>query len=685
MTTSRRPVAESELFRALFDTAPDAMIVTGHVGRILLANPQAEAMFGYAHGDLVGERVDVLLPDSLRTAHEAHRARYMANPRVRKMGAGYELTGVRRDGTPFPVEVALSPIETMEGTLFAASIRDISATQRAREAMERARYDVFVAQAGRLVLESPQYDMAIDGMPSLLSAALEAGAVAIVFIEPHTGELSVRASTGLSEPLQQALLDTFSGEGLRNLMARRAPTVLTLDKADETTFAGTRRALQDAGFVDAALVPLFDRVKPMGMLLALAEAHDTFGYNKLHFLQSVANMLAATIQRSRSEEQLAHAQRIDALGQLTGGIAHDFNNLLTVISGNLQLLEAGADRSADAQHTIASARRAVERCTSLTRKLLGFARQRRLVPVAISVHAALDGLAEMLERALGGTITLTVDCPSGLPPVYADPGELDTALLNLAINARDAMPGGGQLVLSVHERTLPAAIDSLGLAAGHYVVIEVADTGTGMSREVLKHALEPFFTTKPAGKGSGLGLSMVYGFVRQTGGQLHIDSAPGRGTRVEMMLPVARMSSPLPAEAPVAPVVRSNERVLVVEDEPDLRYLAVAFLKSLGYRVLEAADAASALHLLDNQPPVALLFSDVMLGAGMSGVQLAVEARRRHPQLAVLITSGYEPGVPDITDDLGKMTLLPKPYSRESLSTAVRTVLDGSANRPLKA
>lgn len=684
MTTSRRPVAESELFRALFDTAPDAMIVAGNIGRILLANPQAEMMFGYARGDLIGERVDVLLPDSLRTAHEAHRSRYMANPRVRKMGAGYELTGMRRDGTPFPVEVALSPIETMEGTLFAASIRDISATQRAREAMERARYDVFVAQAGRLVLESPHYDMAIDGMPSLLSAALEAGAVAIVFIQPRTGELSVRASTGLSEPLLQALLGAFSGEGLSDLMARREPTVLTLGKADDTAFAETRRALQGAGFVDAALVPLFDRVEPMGMLLALAESHDTFGYNKLHFLQSVANMLAATIQRSRSEEQLAHAQRIDALGQLTGGIAHDFNNLLTVISGNLQLLEAGAGRPAETQHTIASARRAVERCTSLTRKLLGFARQRRLIPVAISVHAALDGLAEMLERALGGTITLTLNCPPDLPPVYADPGELDTALLNLAINARDAMPGGGRLVLSVRERTLPAAIDSLGLVAGRYVVIEVADTGTGMSREVLKHALEPFFTTKPAGKGSGLGLSMVYGFVRQTGGQLHIDSAPGRGTRVEMMLPVARVS-PLPVEAPVAPVVRSNDRVLVVEDEADLRYLAVAFLKSLGYRVLEAADAVSALHLLDNQPPVALLFSDVMLGAGMSGVQLAIEARRRHPELAVLITSGYEPGVPDITDDLGKLTLLPKPYSRESLSAAVRKVLDDSANRPVQA
>ncbi|HEX5306959.1 MAG TPA: ATP-binding protein [Dyella sp.] len=675
MTSGSRPVAESELFRALFNTAPDAMIVVGPLGRILLANPNAEAMFRYGRGELLGETVEALLPDTLRTVHEAHRRHFMANPRVRKMGAGYELTGRRRNGSTFPVEIALSPIVTMDGTLYAASIRDVSATQRARAAMQRARYDVFVAQAGRLVLESPDYDIAIDGMPTLLSAALETEAVAIIFIDPRSRELSMRACTGLPSSMQQSLLAAFSGAGVRRHLARRAPTVLTLDAADDESMAESRRALECTGFRDAALVPLFDRVEPMGMLLALADSHDVFGYDKLHFLQSVANMLAATIQRSRSEAQLAHAQRLDALGHLTGGIAHDFNNLLTVISGNLQLLEAGDHAPGEAHRTIASARRAVDRCSSLTRKLLGFARQRRLMPTAVAVEATLDGLAEMIARTLGGGIRLTIDCPPDLPPVYVDPGELDTALLNLAINARDAMSGGGQLALSVHERHLPAPISELDLAAGRYVVIEVTDTGTGMSRDVVKRALEPFYTTKPAGKGSGLGLSMVYGFVRQSGGQLHIDSEPGRGTRVELILPVAR-TSPLPVVTDVLSGQRGSERVLVVEDEPDLRFLAVAFLKSLGYQVLEAGDAESALPLLESEQPIALLFTDVMLGSGMSGVELALVAQQRFPGLAVLITSGYEPGVSDITNAIGQMNFLPKPYSREELTAAVREALD---------
>ncbi len=564
----------------------------------------------------------------------------------------------------------------MEGTLFAASIRDISATQRARVAMRRARYDVFLAQAGRLVLESPHYEMAIDGMPALLSAALETDAVAIVFVQPLSGELGLRASTGLSGPLQRALLGSFTGDWLKCVLARRTPSVLTLGaSSDADTFATARRALEGSGFRDAALVPLLDRVEPMGMLLALAEAPHAFDHDKLHFLQSVANMLAATIQRSRSEEQLAHAQRLDSLGQLTGGIAHDFNNLLTVISGNLQLLEAGISRPDEAHETMASARRAVERCTSLTRKLLGFARRRRLIPTAVQLEAALGEFADMLGHTLGAGITLTVDCPQGMPAVYADPGELDTALLNLAINARDAMPAGGHLSVSVRERQLPAAASSLGLAAGRYVVIEVADSGTGMSREVMKHALEPFYTTKQAGKGSGLGLSMVYGFVRQSGGQLSIDSEPGRGTRVELMLPLATASPTRPAAA-VETTQRRDERVLVVEDEAEVRQLAVAFLRALGYQVVEAADAAGALQVLDSQRAIALLFSDVMLGGGMNGAELARVALLRRPGLAVLLTSGYEPGLQETLGEVIELQFLPKPYSYNELGAAARDALE---------
>lgn len=682
MSQDIQPVPESQLFRALFDTAADAMIVVGHNGRILLANPTADELFGYAPRQLIGRPVEALLPQGLQATHESHRVTYMAHPQVRKMGAGYELLGVRSDGEAFPVEIALSPIVTYEGTLFSASIRDISATQRQRQAMARARFDIFVAQAGRLVLESPHYDVAIDDLPSLLSAAMETAAIAIVFIHPRSNELRIRSATGLSLETQQAIIEAIARDGNAH---RSVPTdVEVLDLADDDDgmsddFAFLGRTLKAHGFHQAALVPLLDRVEPMGMVLAPAREGETLSHDSLHFLQSVANMLAATIQRTRSEEQLAHAQRLDALGQLTGGIAHDFNNLLTVISGNLQLLETGALDPSAAGEVIASATRAVDRCTSLTRKLLGFARRRRLSPAAVQPASTLAGVADMLRRTLGDGITLTVDCPPGVPPVYADPGELDTALVNLAINARDAMPSGGQLVISVHERTLSSPIDELGLAAGRYVVFEVADSGHGMSREVMSHALEPFFTTKDIGKGSGLGLSMVYGFVRQSGGQLSIDSEPGRGTRVDLMLPVALSSA---AHVKRVDSVRTtgNESVLVVEDEPDVRLVAATFLRSKGYRVYEANDAAAAMQSLDAHPQIALLFSDVMLGGGKTGVDLAREALRRHPSLAVLLTSGYERTMLGGTSPVpSAMFLLPKPYRCDELAVAARQALDGRA------
>ncbi|HET6432797.1 PAS domain S-box protein [Dyella sp.] len=672
--TAMQPVPESQLFRAIFDTAADAMIVVGHNGRILLANPQADTLFGHAPRQLVGRAVETLLPEGLPTSQDAGQN---ASLHAHRTGAGHEMIGVRGDGETFPVEIALSPIVSYEGTLLAASIRDLSATQRQRQAMARARFDVFVAQAGRLVLESPHYEAAIDDLPSLLSAAMDTESIAIVFIQPRSEELKIRAATGLSPGTRQAINDAFAHDGARHRIVPSDIELLAIGGDTEGEFAHFRETLGQLGFRHAAMVPLLDRVEPMGMVLALAREEESFTHDSLHFLQSVANMLAATIQRTRSEEQLAHAQRLDSLGQLTGGIAHDFNNLLTVISGNLQLLEAGAVDRADAGEVIASATRAVDRCTSLTRKLLGFARRRRLLPTAVQPEHTLAGVADMLRRTLGEGITLTVDCPPGVPAVYADPGELDTALVNLAINARDAMPSGGKLMISVHERTLSAAIEELGLAAGRYVVFEVADTGSGMSREVMSHALEPFFTTKDVGKGSGLGLSMVYGFVRQSGGQLSIDSEPGRGTRVDLMLPVALSPTVRTRQVETAQVTGS-ESILVVEDEPDVRQVAATFLRSMGYQVYEAADAETAVQMLQTLPQIALLFSDVMLGGGMTGVDLAREAQSQRASLKVLLTSGYERTTLGGTSSVPpSMPLLPKPYRCNELAVAARQVLDG--------
>ena len=681
MTSSQKPapIAGQDLFAALFKTAPDAMVVVDREGRIVLANPQAERLFGYADGDLDGQLIEVLLPESVRTAHVSHRSNYMSNPRVRPMGAGYELTGVRRNGQPFPVEIGLSPIGTEAGVLFAASIRDISETHRVRQALTRARHDTFAAQIGRLALEAPNYEVAVDSMPSLVASALEIEAVAILFTASRRDD--VRSASGLALRQMDALVSTFRQGDLIRRLARPELGALTLKQLEGDSFAPFVALLAEAGFQDAALVPLFDRYEPMGALLALSRKPDGFDRDGLHFLQSVANILAVAVQRSRSEEQLAHAQRLDAVGQLTGGIAHDFNNLLTVISGNLQLLETELAERTESREIMDSALRAVDRGAALTRKLLAFARRQRLLPRPVPTVQLLSDLQEMLKRTLGERIAVTVENSDEQHAVFADPGELEAAIINLALNARDAMPRGGRLAISVRPQRIDEGDADVELPPGSYVVFMVTDTGIGMAPDVLARALDPFFTTKEAGKGSGLGLSMVYGFVKQSGGHMAIDSQLGYGTRVELYLPAASPGAAQSQSSSEAPVRKGRETVLVVEDEPEVRVIALAFLRSLGYATYEASDAETAIDLLARHADIEALFSDVVLGSGMTGFDLVREARKLRPNLRALLTSGYE-RAPLGGDEAARaeFDVLRKPYRREQLAIALRKTLDREPN-----
>ncbi len=679
MNTQSAPwMGEADLFRSVFDTAPDAMIVVDRQGRIVLTNPQAERLFGYAPGELAGNLVEMLLPEAARGSHVRHRDNYMGNPRVRPMGAGYELTGIRRSGETFPVEIGLSPIHAGNSTLFAASIRDISETRRVRQALTRARHDTFAAQIGRLALEAPTYETAVESTPALIASALEIGTVVLLFADSRRNQLAIRSEVALPPSLRESLASALPQAALLGEFPRNTTGGATLKSLDAVRFPLLRPALAQAGFRDIAIVPLLDRYEPMGAIVVLSKKQDAFERDALHFLQSVANLLAAAIQRSRSEEQLAHSQRLEAVGQLTGGIAHDFNNLLTVVSGNLQLMEAGLADHPELGEIIESALRAVDRGAALTRKLLAFARRQRLMPREVATPQLLADLRQMLQRTLGERISISVECGDDVPAVFADPGELDAALLNLALNARDAMPRGGELRISA-ERSVYAGDGELD--PGTYVVFHVADTGAGMPPEVLARALEPFFTTKEAGKGNGLGLSMVYGFVKQSGGRVAIESAPGVGTRVDLHLP-ARAPNPAPQRvaAGAAPVHEGRETILIVEDEPDVRAIATAFLRSLGYTTYEAESGEIALDVVAAHPDVAFLFSDVVLGSGMTGYELVREVRKRRPGLPVLLTSGYERAGSEPEDaPLADVEMLRKPYRREQLGAAVRKAF-GAAN-----
>lgn len=655
--------ADAALFRALFETAPDAMVVVDKSGTIVLANPRAESLFGYAPGTLAGQLIEALLPDQVRALHVAHRTHYMDSPRVRPMGAGYELTGVRADGSPFPVEIGLSPIAGGPEALFAASIRDISETQRARQALARSGYDAALADISRRILVAPNHEAALAEMPALIASALSAPAVAVLLTDPHGDNPRVSGSLGLDPAFKESLSHTPWLPMLDALQRGR------MEAGEVVAFP----TLSGAPSPDAVLATLPDRRAPAGYLVAWLPSSNGNGSDRdrHHFVGAVANVLSGAIQRGRSDEQLAHAQRLDALGQLTGGIAHDFNNLLTIISGNLQLLEMDGAKDTETAEIVASASRAVERGSALTRKLLGFSRRQRLTPRAVRPELLLADLSDMLGRTLGEQIRVMASCTDALPAVFADPGELEAALINLALNARDAMPNGGKLIISARALEVQGEED---LRPGSYVVFSVVDTGVGMPPEVSARAFEPFFTTKGPGKGSGLGLSMVYGFVKQSGGRLALESETDAGTRIEMVLPVAQETA---AKAPEpSTVTLGGASILVVEDESEVRRIAASFLRSAGYIPLEAADAASARAIFDAHDEIEMLFTDVVLGAGESGIALAHELKARRPALKVLLTSGYE------FDSRGgdpaeepAFPLLRKPYRREELLAVWQRVL----------
>jgi PAS domain S-box-containing protein len=661
-----------ELMPALFESVPDALVIVDGTGRIALANGHAERMFGYPAGGLAGLAIEALMPAGVRGRHVQHRDGYMAAPRVRPMGGtGQALIGQRLDGEQFPVEIALSPLASPEGPRFLASVRDISETQRARQALVRARYDATVARIGQRALESRDGGDVIDSLPRWLAESLDVEAVAVVFLQPDRGggsdAVEVRATHGFDAGLLATALGEEAPDGGfgRALAQGRLQVVDDLADASPGGFA-----LPGLLGGSTALVPLLDRERPMGALVALSRQPRRFDHDALHLLGSVANMLAALMQRRHTEEQLAHSQRLDAIGQLTGGIAHDFNNLLTIISGSLQLLEIEVGERPETADLIATALRSVGRGAELTTKLLAFARRQRLTPAAVDPVALLRDIEAMLRRTLGESIQLRVERPASLPAAHADATQLDTALVNLALNARDAMPRGGEILLSAREHEVVDAHGEDGLAPGRYVVFSVQDTGLGMAPETLARAVEPFFTTKELGRGSGLGLSMVYGFARQSGGALAIDSRLGYGTRVDLFLPASRHAAGVPASAAATPRQGRGETVLVVEDEPDVRAIAEGFLRSLGFATRAVGNAAEALAVLGGDAPLALMFSDVMLGEGLDGYALASAARQLRPELPVLLTSGYNEAATGRGNDAG-LELLRKPYRREQLAEAI--------------
>ncbi len=509
--------------------------------------------------------------------------------------------------------------------------------------------------------------------------------------------------TSLKETLQETVELVRTGQREKALDVVRSNRVL--DLADTINaglggFIGAEQRLLDNRQASAKwLQNMLLLVIAVSLLVAGAMSMVLEGATR-HFVRNLrarTDDLEEEVKRHReTEDTLRQAQKMEAIGQLTGGIAHDFNNLLTVIIGNLDTLKRHLARAnpaqsvgelaASAQKQVDMATHAARNAAKLTHRLLAFARRQPLEPSRLDCNKLISGMSDLLSRTLGETVNLEIVLAGGLWPTFADPNQLESALLNLAVNARHAMPDGGRLTIETTNAYLDEAyVRRFGdLQPGQYVQVSVADTGTGIAPDVLGRVFEPFFTTKAVEAGSGLGLAQVHGFVKQTGGHVRIYSEVGHGTTVKIYLPrmhaaEAMAAIPAPAAESVAPPAHAkpNETILVVEDNDDVREYARGALEELGYKIIEASDAAEALRLAADGARIDLLFTDVVLPGGVSGRQLSDNILKLRPDLPVLFTTGYTRNAivhhgrldPDVQ-------LLNKPYTQQDLLRKVRELLD---------
>jgi signal transduction histidine kinase/DNA-binding response OmpR family regulator len=504
----------------------------------------------------------------------------------------------------------------------------------------------------------------------------------------------------LGQPVRQALPDV-DGQGYFELLdrvfasgepfvGRNLPVALHRDGGGEPRqrFVNLiyQPILEPDGTTSGVFVNGFDVTHQKRAEDQLQQLNETLEHRvaerTVALQDALARLQRETVERELAETALRQAQKIEALGKLTGGVAHDFNNLLQVISGNLQLLSKDIAGNPRAETRVQNALAGVARGSKLASQLLAFGRRQPLEPKVVNIGRLIKGMDDMLRRALGEEIEVETVVSGGLWNTLVDPGQIENAILNLCINARDAIDGPGRLTIEAGNALLDDAYARQhdDVAPGQYVMIAVTDTGAGMSEEVLERVFEPFFSTKPEGKGTGLGLSMVYGFVKQSGGHIKIYSELGEGTTVKLYLPRAMQSEDVLTDASSLPVRGGTETVLVVEDDEEVRETAVALLGELGYRVLKARDAASALSVIESGVAIDLLFTDVVMPGPLRSPELARKAKERLPNIAVLFTSGYtenaivhggrlDPGV----------ELLGKPYTREQLARKVRHVLGNEA------
>jgi PAS domain S-box-containing protein len=672
---------ENQFAAALLDAINGGLIILDEQERILKWNGWMAAASGFAETQVRGKSLAEVFPGvNLRRLSHATTAALKSNaPTIITHALSPSLLPLRtRSGRPLLYDITVSPMSAAPSACCLVFLSDVTmATRRERYLREQqnGRYDAVVASAQDVILTVDDQGIIQVANPAALahfgySAADLTGTPAVDLFETAD-----EWNTSLS-----GAVDTCLSPRPRELIARRKDGSRTYLEASASRWTSASRTyvtviLRDVNERRAADAALREREEEArDIAAALAELNDNLE-------QRVQDR---TAQLMKAEEALRQSQKMESIGNLTGGIAHDFNNLLQVISGNLALLRRDVSGNAPAEQRVRNATDAVKRSAKLSSQLLAFARRQTLDPKVINLGRFLRDMEDILRKAVGEGVTIETHIAAGIWNSLIDPGNVENALLNLAINARDAMDGQGTLTIEASNTFLDSDYVRANDDAirGEYVVLSVTDTGTGMPPEVIEQAFEPFFTTKAEGKGTGLGLSMVYGFVKQSGGHIRLISEVGQGTTVKLYLPRSTQTEERLVNLEALPVEGGSEMVLVAEDDEYVRESVVAMLSDLGYRVIKAKDAHSALAIIESGMPIDLLFTDVIMPGPLRSTELASKARERIPGLAVLFTSGYTENAMSTGGRLDpNIELLAKPYSRETLARKIRHVLGNAAHR----
>lgn len=628
---------EAEERRHLFETSLDLILVTDRRGMLTRVSPSALAIVGYHPGEMTGHNAAEFIyeADLEATRNEMRLARKGRQTR------NFETRYVHKDGRTIPLTWSGVWSEPEQKHFFFG--RDMTERKAAEKNLERTRafFNSIIESLPAMLLVKA----AADGKVVLVNSAAEE------LLGYDRGEIIGKTATELF-PLQDA-----------QSILRQDAQALALGRAVEDEYTLTTRKM-GVRRLRMKRFPLLNEQETEQYVVAFAED--------------------VTAQRE-TEDQLFQAQKMEAIGHLTGGLAHDFNNLLAVIIGNLDVMaELGSSTPEQADLSSAALEAALSGA-ELTRRLLAFARRQPLQPEEVDANTLVSGITKLLGRTLGEDIKITLDLDPATKPIFVDRVQLETAITNLANNARDAMPAGGQLIIATRNGHLDQDyIDKHAeVDAGEYVVIEISDTGLGMSPEVTERIFEPFYTTKGVGKGTGLGLSMVFGFLKQSAGHISVYSEPGLGTTFRLYLQPSQLRSQnMVVEAPpLQPSYKNEETVLVVEDNASLRAVVVRQLKAIGLRVLEAENAQIALNMLKDDPKIDLIFTDVVLPGDMDGYTLARTINEDHPHAKIIMTSGF-PGMRFKDTELAKsLPLLSKPYRKQDLVRMVREVLHERAQR----